>query len=201
MKLRKTLAAAGALAIAGGMLAVQPAQAENATTPQVDETTLTYTLNAGALFIDSPDATQTAAAAVGSATIAMTVAATSVSNNTGTLDGWQVNATVTDFVYSGDYTNDPIPCDNLTWLTQNAASLDGLTVASALTVPGAFLFVDGVEDDGVCAGGPVLTGLNGVSGGDFSYTGLATLAIPVNSKAGAYTGTLTQTISAVAAGI
>ena len=195
MKLRKTLAAAGALAIAGGTFALKPAAAN---TDTVDETILTYTLTGGALFIDAP-ASGTASGAVGGAPIQMAVDPTSVTNNAGLGSGWTVTAQVTDFAY--DDTNAggaDIPCSNFSWITgSNPTGPLGVDLGAALNLPsGAVAFAD-PETDGTCVGaGVVIAGVNLLAGGTYTYTGTGTLVVPPTALAGDYTATLTQTVAA-----
>lgn len=188
MKLRKTLAAAGALAIAGGMLTIKPAAAAPVSN---SGTTVTFQLSGdSSLAITTPANPSTVTGSVAAGTILTTAnMSTTVTDNTGTLLGWTVRASATDLT---DGTN-TIAKTNMSWVPGSVTSGTG-----PLSLSGTTLVAVG-------AGGPftgsaltepvVAAAIATAGGGSYTYTGAVRLVVPVNAYAGTYTSTVTQTVS------
>lgn len=176
MHLRRILAtiAVGALGLTAAL--VSPAGAS--------DTTLTVTLTTGSLSVAGPASASASASVAPGSTISVSVADTTVTDNRGSLLGWTVTGTATDLTYTEAGTIYTIPAAGLTWATGTVASANGsLTDVSA----GA----------GGVMGAPfvIATALLGSGAGTFTYPATITGVVPVNLVAGAYTGTVTQSIA------
>lgn len=176
MKLRRTLAiiATGALALTAAM--ASPAGASN--------TTITVTLNAGSLSVAAPASASASVSVAPGTPISVSVADTTVTDNRGSLAGWTVTGSATDLTYLDGATTYTIPKTGLVWATGTvAASTGSLTnVAAGAGGSMATSFV-------------VATALSLFGSGTFTYPATITGTVPVNLKAGAYTGTVTQSIA------
>ena len=194
MKLRKTLAAAGALAIAGSMLAVQPSSAQVSN----DGTTVTFQLDgAAALAITTP---ADPATVVGSVTalsqVTANLGATTVTDNTGSLLGWQVTASAVDLENADASAS--IPKLNLSWSTSNlagGATAGPLVINDPITGDPVDVVYEGTggpfgATDPIVAVAAPLYG-----GGSYTYDGAVTLTVPANTLADTYSTVITQTVS------
>ena len=186
-RFHRTIASAAALGAALTFASAGSAFAANS------PTTVTFSLTGGALSIAAP-ATAAATASSVSLTVPMTVGSTTVTDATGSLLGWTVTATATNLSGPGGAS---IPKANMTWLT------------GAVSVPsGQSGSLAGVASTGVGFGGPFLSApvtgtdipvlvakalpLSGA--GTYAYPASVTLAVPANTAAGDYVGTITQTL-------
>lgn len=189
MKLRKTLAAAGALAIAGGLTVVaQPAQAAcSAGAGDVcsDATAVTVTLAGGTMSIDAP----ATAAPAGSISVApgtpftINVANTSVVDNRGSLLGWAVTGSSQDLTHTTDATY-KILAATMAWssgnpVAQGTALISGVTAGGGGSMGAAF---------------PVAVATALAGAGEFRYTATITGVVPPNLITGSYTGNVTQSL-------
>jgi hypothetical protein len=177
---KSLLVATASLALVGG-LAI-PATAAD------DSTTLTVTTTAGTLSIDAPTSAGMSGSVATGTTITGALGTTTVTDNTGSLLGWDVTAVTGGNLVSAD--GDAI-----------ALSATGplAAVAGTVTAEGTSL-IDGV---GVGTGGnlnattpiTLVTALLGSGGGTYTYDTGLTLVVPANTAADVYTVTITQTVS------
>ena len=193
--LRRIVTASAALALTAGLAAAAPSSAA----PGEDtgnNTIVTFSLSAGSLSLTAPaagDATGSGSVAPLSQ-IAVGVTGSTVVDNTGALEGWQVTATSTDLVNQADNTV-TIPKSQMRWVTDPTSLLpleDLLgnplgVVGSGIVVPGA----------GVFGATPVVVAqaFGGFGGGSYEYDADVTLTVPLNAEAGTYQATITQTLT------
>ncbi|GAA2609351.1 WxL domain-containing protein [Paractinoplanes durhamensis] len=113
-----------------------------------------------------------------------TLPAINVTDNRGSTFGWSLTGTVTDFtgVPSGS-----IGKAALTW-TPSCTEHTGVTTNAVTAVAGAAGAVDGAT---LCSAPTATTG----TGGSFDASAGLSLAVPANQLAGAYSATLTVTLS------
>lgn len=177
MHLRRTLAtiAVGALGLTAAFTTAAGAA----------DTTVTVTLTGGSLSVAAPGSgSGTASVAPGSA-INVSLTDTTVTDNRGTLAGWTVQGTSTDLTYTDEtstvYT---IPASGLVWATGTVAATNGSLTSVAAGAGGSMgaTFV-------VAAALPLF------GAGTFTYPATIAGVVPANLKAGAYTGTVTQSIA------
>lgn len=187
MKLRKTLAAAGALAIAGSMLAVSPSQA--ATT---GSTTATFSVLAGELAITVPTSvaatafTQNSSVLTGtSVTGALGTTTVSDTRNTALATAVTVKASSTGFTHSTDSTK-TIAASNAT-LATGTVTFSGGMVASSTALPAT-------ETLATAGGQTILLALT-TGNGQASYSPTLTVTVPGGTTSGTYSGAVTQTVS------
>ncbi len=179
MKLTKTIAAAlGGLAITGAAL-VAPASASDHTT------SATITLTGGSLSVDAPATAAGSASAAPGSTVTVNMGTTSVVDNRGSLLGWAVTGSSSDFVKPATastvaYT---MPKAGFAWATGTVATTNG-----SLTGVGAG------AGGSMAADFVVATALVGAGGGTYTYGATVTGVVPVNMIAGDYVGTITQSV-------
>lgn len=176
MHLRRTVAtiAIGALALTAALAA--PAGAS--------ETTLTVSLTEGTLAVGAPATGGTSVSVSPGTAISVTLTDTSVTDNRGSLLGWTVTGTATDLTYTEGTTTYTIPAAGLTWAT-GTISTDNGSLTNVTAGAGGLMGAPFV----------VATALLGSGAGTFTYPATVTGVVPVNLKAGAYTGTVTQSIA------
>jgi|GEM_PF-810819 len=167
--LAATVAAASMLALVAG-----PSGA--------DQTAITVTIAGGTLTIDAP-LTVTGSGAINSI-VTVDVPSVAIADDRGSLLGWTATASATDLTTGGgDEVGETILATTLVWGTDSITPTDG---QAAIGLPaGGSLGVSSV----IAVGAPLL------SPGDFTVDGAITVPVPVNARAGDYTGTLTTTIS------
>jgi hypothetical protein len=186
VKLRKTLAAAGALAISAGMFAAQPSSA--AVTADT-EITVTLTATGDFAIASGATATGTGAAAPG-AVITANMPTTTVTDTRGTLAGWTVNGTSEDLVAPDPgaipLANRTIPKANMVWATGTVTATAGLLTGVGAGAGGSMAL-----DPFVIATGATLAG-----NGEYEYDPTVTVTLPAatNLIAGDYSGTVTQSL-------
>lgn len=210
MKLRKTLAAAGALAIAGGMLAASPSQAA-----QSDTTTVTFQVNGGLLTLTQAANTATLTSGGGAANllaggdaVSGTLPAVTVSDGRSGTVGFSVNIDSGDFTTTGLDTT-PSTADDGTILDDNGTAYVSATGLGTVTgLLNGSLVTTASQAAPVSlnnAGGTIVSTLNALGslpllGGvlgthSVTYTPTVSVVVPANAVAGTYTGTVTQTAS------
>ena len=189
MKLRKTLAAAGALAIAGSAFAMQPSQAA--------DTTVTFVVAAGGISLDHTGATTadlgTATRNVLGSTASGALAemkitdarggnfAVTIHSTAGFTDGTTTIAgTAADAYIANAVTDISLPVFTLPALNTSTVLTSATSVLPANLDP--------------ANPGELLTGTT-VSSGEVVYTPSISIAVPANATAGAYSGVVTQTVS------
>ena len=147
-----------------------------------DETTITVTIAGGNLTIDAP-ATVTGSGGINS-TVVVDVPTVAIDDGRGSLLGWTATASATDLTTGGgDEVGETILATTLLWGTDSITPAEGQT---AISLPaGGSLGVSSV----IAVGAPL------VSPGEFTVDGAITVPVPLNARAGEYTGTLTTTIA------
>lgn len=182
MKIRTVLASTAALAVAAGIVAPS-AHAIG------DSTGVTVTLNGGSLTLDAPDTATGEGTLAPLATISVSLSNSTVNDARGSLAGWSVTATSTALTGSGTATGSSIPAANMLWTTGTLAVPSsggnplGILSQVALGLGGS-----------LAAAAPVATAAVTGGGGTYNYPATVAVTVPVNAKAGAYAGTITQTI-------
>ena len=176
MHLRRTLAtiAVGALGLTAAF--VSPAGAS--------DTTLTVTLTTGTFSVAGPASASASASVAPGSAISINVPNSTVTDNRGSLLGWTVTGSATDLTYVDGSTTYTIPKTALTWATGAISSTNGSLTNVSVGAGGSM-------------GAPfvVATALPLSGGGTYSYPATVTGLVPVNLVAGAYTGTVTQSIA------
>lgn len=174
--LRRTLAtiAVGALGLTAAL--ASPAGAA--------ETTLTVTLTGGSLSISAPASGSASASVAPGSTISVSLADTTVTDNRGSLAGWTVTGSATDLTYNDGAATYTIPKAVLTWVTGSITTSNGSLTNVAAGGGGSMAAAFPVALAAVLSGA-----------GTFAYPATITGVVPVNLKAGAYTGTVTQSVA------
>lgn len=110
-----------------------------------------------------------------------------VNDARGTLAGWSVTATMTNFSKSGgSASNATIPASKLT-TTPSCAAVGDALIAEVSTGPASAMSTS--------SGIPMCTAANGGGGGTFRVDGALTLKIPASVRAGEYSATYTFLLS------
>ena len=183
VKLRKTLAAAGALAIAGSAFAMQPSQAAE------DSTTVTFSIDPGELTIVAPASKDLDGAGalelLSGVTnqVSGTLGSTTVSDTRGSLalGGWKIYASMDAGFTNGTTT---IPVTNV---TVDTGAVLGTNVVVTPVVGGAALTAAGADTE--IASAAVTLGSH-----DATYDPTITITVPVDASAGDYSGVLVQSV-------
>ena len=188
MKLRKTLAAAGALAIAGGMFAASPSQAA-----QTGSTDATFTIQAGTLDITVPASTVN----LGTVNLASTAPSTLTGNlgnvqvvdNRGALLGiWTASARTTDFTTGATPgVNQTVPAASVAYAAIGASKTGGGALSQLLT-PGAAALNSALDV-------PVVNLAAGVGINSAEWDAQLTFTLLPTQVAGTYTGTVTHSVA------
>lgn len=181
MKFRK-IAGASAVLLGAASLATFAPKADAATN---GSNTLTFNLTGAAALAIAVPANPSAASGsvVKNATVAVNLADTTVTDNTGSLLGWTVTADATDPTDGAGHT---MLKQQMVWQTGTiAAGTTGLL--SNVTVGGGGAF--GATPVAVASA------LANFGGGTYTYPATVTLTVPANTFAATYTTTITQTIA------
>ena len=198
--MRKTLAVGMTAAITAGLAAFVPAAA-NACTPTAggacSDTVLTVNLGGGSLLIAAPaTATLTGGAgsvAAGSVVGPTAMGTTTVTDNRGTLAGWQVTAVTT-----GDLVSVSAPSHTISLGTSNATGPLVMATGTVTATGGSILGTVAAGAGGslnpsspvTVATAPLANG-----GGSYQYTPTLTLTVPANTYAATdYQTTITQSV-------
>jgi hypothetical protein len=153
---------------------------------------VTQTLTAGSRSASVADATMTSAAVQHSAHTTTGTMTLTADDSTGSAAGWNVTIATSDFVYSGTNGGADIPAANF------------VLTSAAVPVATAGQGVDGTGGPKVPATSPLLDlsvarkvaqANAGFGLGTYTQSLGVSLLIPADSRAGAYTGTLTTTIT------
>lgn len=197
MKLRKTLAAAGALAIAGS-LAVRPAVADTS------NTTVTFTVAAGALAFTAEQATASLGAAALNALTneveaSANLGAFTVSDTRNSTAGWDVSASSTAVSQTLD-SGGLVPASPASIAASNVfIVIDPLDVdATSLLTGQAFVPTAGTSGDagGAIGGVEINVALLGLLTGNntVTYDPTVTVTVPAGTPGGTYQTVVTQTV-------
>ena len=181
MKFRKLVAGAAALAAASSLALAGQAQAA--------DTPLEFSLANGLLSVAAPTTkvTLTPPATSTSALPQFTGnVATTVTDERNSLLGWQVSASVTNFVRTGG--GGSVAASNVLML------IDAESVVTNAATGAVFVPTPAVAGSGVI--GTMALDISPLLGGDntVSYDLGVTVAVPANTPDGTYTSTLTQTV-------
>lgn len=184
MKLRKTLAAAGALAIAGGMFAMSPAQAA-----QTGSTDATFEITAGTLDITVPASTVNLGSVnAGLNQLVGDLGTVEVVDNRGLLAAiWTASAQTTAFTTgTADPVSETVPAASIAYAaTAQASSGGGGTAVFAF--PGASALSDTLAT-------PVASLALGVGVNEASWNAQLTFTLLPTQVAGVYEGTVTHSV-------
>jgi len=191
MRSTATTLAIGALT-ACGMLAVPSAFAADSVSQDVTGGTLTAAV--ANLTLAGVISTHAAQASTGKMIL-------TVDDSTGTGAGWNVTEQVSSFVYSGPFSGTAIPAADFAITSVDAASS---SAGQAIDVTGTDGAPTGPQSGNMTGGvtgsldSPVKVLHAGATFGQGTYgQGInVTLTVPADSRAGAYTGTLTTTVIA-----
>ena len=212
MKLRKTLAAAGALAIAGSLTVVAQPAAAACTEPDVAcaDTEVTFTITNGLLSIDvagtTIDLTGGVTNTLTGTQVAGSLLETTVTDERNSTAGWTASGTVEDFTSpgadntAGNADDGTIDCSNATLGAAGLTQEDpvSMIVGFGGTVPAAALSTVTMS---ACASplavqlpftALVTSVLN--ANNSASYTPSITVTVPPNTPNGEYTGNVMQTV-------
>ena len=190
MKLRKTLAAAGALAIAGGLTVVSsPAQAACDTTANPNcegSTSVEFTVSAGGLAISTPAGPVTLAKLGGGAILPGDTVEASLGNTTVTDSRGGLTANWSSYARSAGFVNgtDTIEASKATISTLTGTVTAALGGAVYTTAGPVALATTDVE-----TGDMVLTVLGSQS---TTFNPTLSVAIPADAITGKYSGTVVQ---------
>jgi hypothetical protein len=191
----RLLVAAGtaALALGGSVFAASPALAVGCTVNDtcVDSTAVTFTLTAGVLAIDAPTSASLASVSTSSTATQATgnLGTTTVTDNrAGVLAAYTVALTSGNFTTGGSTAQETIQGSTVTGysgtVTHTNATLTKVPLGTTSTAP-------------VAAPVPIM-GLSAYTGTDVaSYNPGVIIPIPATNAAGLYSGTITQTVTAV----
>jgi hypothetical protein len=172
-------------ALALSTLALTPALALLPSPAQAGSTNVTFTLTGGTLTLSAPTTASlsTAALAVGGTSVSGTLGNTTVTDTQGAVAHTDtVNMSSTDFTST-----------NGTITKSNAGGYSG--VPSAVSGVGVPVPTASAQTIGA-AGGATILQLTGVIGSaSVTYNPTVDVTIPANAVAGAYSGTVTQTVS------
>ncbi|HEX7167595.1 MAG TPA: hypothetical protein VF230_11500 [Acidimicrobiales bacterium] len=181
------LAATGALALAATAVAPASAACDPTTQgPCTAATTVEITLSGGTFSIatDAPTATGAGSVAPGSI-IAVDMPTTTVTDNRGSLLGWNVTADLTTApTHVAGETTYTIPGAAMTWVTGTVATTSGALAGVSAGLGGS-----------LAAPVPVAVSVLGFGGGTYTYTPSVSVVVPPNLVAGTYTGTVTQSLA------
>lgn len=190
--MRKSLALSVAAAMTTGLVAFIPATAANAacTAPaggSCSDTSVSFTVNAGALSIAAPASVTLSSATLGltAGSVTGTLATTTVSDTRGGLgvSGWTVTASTTDYT-----------------TTANGGGTIGAAAASmssgaATIVSGAPVVVPSLSAVNLAAPATILQATSATGSNSVTYTPTLTVAVPTSAIPGPYTGTVTQSVA------
>lgn len=147
-------------------------------------TNVNYTLNAGTLSISTPSSASLSSVTLSSSVVNGTgsLGTITVTDQRGTLVGWSLTATSTNFVSGGN----------------------SILVTNFNIVPGSVTLVQGPANDATAGSSHTFTSTSDATtlmsatsthgSGIFSVTPSLTLSVPVGSYAGSYTATITETV-------
>lgn len=185
MKLRTTIAAAAALAIAGSATFLPGAA-------QAGDTSVTFEVDSGSLSISVPSAATIGGSsltdALAGATVTGTLGSTTVSDTRGALAAaaWTITASMAnDFVHSGG---------TATIAKGQASMYSGLATATSGIV--TFTGTTAVNPVTMSTTGGALGSATLASGShSVTYDPTLSISIPGNATPGSYTGSVTQTVA------
>jgi hypothetical protein len=209
MKLRKTLAAAGALAIAGSLAYAAPSQADTCTELAADAgtcTDITFTVSRVDLLSIATDTASKAFASTdfsGADSVGGALGTVTVTDNRNTvLEGWSATAESHPFDLAGGTAGNEIPCENVT-VTADAVSivtgpllgeiadtstlLDNVTTGclhDLVTLPAADTLLTATELLGLTSGNNSAT-----------FTTAVNIVIPATAPDGDYAGAVVYSVS------
>lgn len=191
MKLRKTLAAAGALAIAGSLVAIQPS------TAAPGDTAVTFVVSAGGLSIAAqPTADLSAAAVAAGGTLAATIGDTTVTDTRGALAQlWTVTATSAGFT-TPDNGGGTIAATQACMFSGAAGTDTSSVFVPTVDCSPTAAAGTNLSGAGMTVGTSIATSLLGVIGSNaVTYNPTLKVVVPANAKPGTYTGTVSQTVA------
>ncbi|MEU1415010.1 hypothetical protein [Streptomyces sp. NPDC005731] len=162
-------------AAAAALVLVQPGLATAAADPS---TTVTYAVTSGALTLSVPVSANLGAGAPGTR-ISAPIGPMTVTDDRALLSAsWTVTAAETDFTTGGS----SIPA------TDAAYDPGSITTTGIITATGTPVTLSN-------SGQPVVTGSAGVGDNTATWNPTVTVNVPAGAIAGAYTGTLTQSVA------
>lgn len=148
------------------------------------DTTVTFSITAGALTIAAPASASLGSVATGTASISGQIGPVTVTDDRGTLNGsWTASVISTDFTTGGGTPAETIPNINNSYSPGPATSTTG--TGTFTPGPGGIVNVPQVAFTGTA-----LTGNNSVT-----WNPTLTVTIPAAAVAGTYTGTVTHSVA------
>jgi hypothetical protein len=193
VNMRKTLAGAAALAVAGGLVAATPGHAADGTT------VATFEIKAGALAITVPTGTTDTPKNLGQVSIGTAVFAPSLGDvtvsdsRTNLATAWTATVKSTDFVTDdGGAANEKVLASEISYVALPGLSVAGVTGTGTGTFTGgtvASLDAESAAAELRMAGKWVGTGAN-----DVKWTPTVTFSGLDNNVAGIYKGTITHSV-------
>ena len=190
--IKSAFAILGAAAVTGIALAPGAASAAPATPPVLANsstpsgsdpaTTVTFTVTTGALAMTVPTNVDLGSGAPGS-TISNVLGAVGVTDNRALLTAsWTATASSTAWTTGGSTSPESIPAGDVTY---NPGSI---TTTGTITATGTSITLAGTTT-------PVVTATAGVGDNAATWDPTISVAVPAAAVGGAYTGTLTQSVS------
>jgi len=170
-------AAASASAAAPGVVAYSSAD------PGGDpDTTVTFTVTSGALTMSAPVSADLGSGAPGT-TISGSLGPVTVTDDRALLSAsWTTTAAATDFTTGGGTPAETIPATDVGY------DPGSITTTGTITATGTPITLSGTAT-------PVVAGTDGVGDNTATWNPALAAAIPASAVGGAYTGTLTQSVS------
>lgn len=145
-------------------------------------TTVTFAITTGALSLTAPASVDLGSGAPGD-TISGDLGLVTVTDNRALLTAaWTATAASTNFTTGGGTTNETIPATDVTY---DPGTVDHV---GTITTTGTLITMSNSAQT-------VVTGTAGVGNNTASWTPLISVAVPSAAVGGAYTGTITQSVS------
>lgn len=146
------------------------------------DTTVTFTVNSGALSMSAPVSVDLGSGAPGT-TISGSLGPVTVTDNRALLSAsWTATTASSDWTTGGATPPETIPAADVGY------DPGSITTTGTITATGTPITLSGTAT-------PVVTGTNGVGDNTGSWDPAISVAVPASAVGGAYTGTLTQSVS------
>ena len=181
MRRRRVLAC---FVLTTGLVSVQTVTAftvPSSASPDPD-TTVTFTVTSGALFMSAPVSVNLGAGAPGT-TISGALGAVNVTDDRALLSAtWTATASASDWTTGAATPAETIPSSDVGY------SPGSITTTGTITATGTSITLSSTAT-------PVVTGTSGVGDNTATWNPALSVAVPAATVGGAYTGTVTQSVS------
>lgn len=178
MKLRLFLAVS-ALALSASVIGMAAPSATAAVDP---DTTVSFTVSSGALSLTAPVSSDLGSGASGT-TISGALGTLSVTDDRALLSAsWTVTTSSSDFTTGAATPAETIPSTDVGY------DPGSITTTGTITATGTPVTLSGTAT-------PVVTGTSGVGNNTATWDPTLSVAVPANAVGGAYTGTVTHSVS------